>query len=146
MAEQKLKSYEMRIINRPWATGYQAKNVHSAIKMFINDEIYRFKPGTYNIEVKGYEKLFTVTKVLGLSHPPIIEMVKLDDHHQCLGTYCVKKTKPLIKGTRVLRLKFGGKKQIILCEECTLNFFRKIESIREDIVENFFWQKGNYVS
>ena len=73
-------------------------------------------------------------------------MVKLDNRHQCIGTYCVKKTKPLIKGTRVLRLKFRGQKQIILCEECTLNFFRKIEGIREDIVENFFRQKGNYVS
>jgi hypothetical protein len=54
--------YHLRVANSGWGTGYYSYNVNGAIKLFLNDPLYDFQDGSYEIEVRDYPNLFKVVK------------------------------------------------------------------------------------
>ena len=55
-----MKLYELRIVGYHWGTTYHSSCYKNAIKQFLTDPIYHFKPGTYSVEFRNGD-IHTVT-------------------------------------------------------------------------------------
>lgn len=76
----KEKYFEMRLAGALWGTGERAKNYKSAVKKFLNNPIYSFKPGEHTVEinrsfyVKAFIKEIKTTKIEFKNKEPIKEV------------------------------------------------------------------------